>query len=225
MSGLAKQSLQGGIFFLVSMTAMILLPAGTNNYWQAWLYLSVFAISCLLITLYLLKYDTKLLESRLHVGASAEIKKEQKVIQGFASLFLLLIFVTSGFDHRFGWSSISSVASIAADIVVAVSFFIIFQVFRENTFTDATVKVSKNQKVIQIGWYSLVRHPMYFGAMILFFATPIALGSYWALIFSVVLTVTMIIRLIEEEKYLLVNLKGYKEYTHKVKKHLVPFVW
>lgn len=225
MSVLEKETIRGTVIFVVALALMIFLPAGTLNYWQAWLYLLVFSLVITYIDWYLLRYDQKLLKSRMNVGVTAEKETSQKFIQGFSSVFVILIAITSGFDHRFGWSTISTLIILLADILVFIGLWIIFLVFKENSFTSAIVEVGKGQKVITTGPYSSVRHPMYAGSLLVFFATPVALGSWWGMIFSVCLTIMLIIRLLDEEKYLEKNLSGYKEYCRKVRYHLVPFVW
>src|SRR5206468_6623533 len=92
------------------------------------------------------------------------------------------MFIVSALDYRFMWSDVPLYAVIAGDILVAVGFFIVFLVYKENTFTSATIEVDKEQKVISTGPYALVRHPMYSGGLLMLLATPPALGSWWGLL-------------------------------------------
>ena len=225
MTPLSKKIWEGTAQFFVALAIFIFFPAGTLVYWQAWTYVAVFGISIIFINSYFLKHDPKLLQSRLNVGVTAEIEMSQKIIQGFASIFVILIIVISALDYRFHWSSVSSSGSIVADLIVAIGMYIVFLVFKENSFTSAIIETKKEQTVITTGPYSVVRHPMYSGALLAFFATPVGLGSWWAIVFSVLLTAILIIRVLDEEKYLTRNLQGYKEYLHKVHYRLIPFVW
>jgi protein-S-isoprenylcysteine O-methyltransferase Ste14 len=195
------------------------------NYWQAWVYLGVFSVCVILITAYLAKYDPRLLASRVQAGPTAEVEKSQKLIQSLASLFFIGLFIVPGLDHRFHWSRVPAILSLIADGVVALSLFFIFLVFRENTYTSAIIEVADQQKVISSGPYSLVRHPMYAGAFLLLLFTPIALGSWVGVPFALLVMLVIVARLLDEEKYLAANLKGYEEYRQKVRYRLIPFVW
>ena len=112
-----------------------------------------------------------------------------------------------------------------ADVVVVVGFWIVFVVFRVNTFTAATIGVAAEQHVIETGPYGLVRHPMYAGAMSLLLATPVALGSWWDLLACVPMLAVIILRLQDEERFLLEHLPGYMQYRARVRFRLVPGVW
>ena len=203
----------------------LFLSAGSLHYWQAWMYLATFAICTLLITLYLIQYDQRLLASRVQAGPTAETQKSQQVIQSLASLFFLALFIIPGLDYRFHWSNISSVISWIADGFVALGFYIVFLVFKENSYTSATIEVADEQKVISTGPYSVVRHPMYAGAGLLLIFTPLALGSWVALPFPLLLIVVIALRAIDEEKFLAVNLSGYDAYRQKVRYRIIPFIW
>jgi protein-S-isoprenylcysteine O-methyltransferase Ste14 len=200
-------------------------PAGTLNFWNGWVYLADWAICTLLITAYLIRNDRELLEGRVKAGPVAETQKSQQVIQGLASLFFIGLFIVPGLDHRFGWSHVPVILSWIALGFVALGFYFVFRVFRENTYTRATIEVSTEQQVISSGPYSLVRHPMYAGASVLLLFTPIVLGSWVGIPFAIPIILMVAVRLLDEEKFLAANLSGYAEYRQKVKYRLIPFVW
>ncbi len=210
---------------LIIMGALLFIPAGTVHYLQAWLYLLAFAVSTILITIYLFKNDPKLLERRVNAGAAAEKEKSQKAIQAIAGVFFCLIYVVAGLDYRFHWSRIPEFISILANAFVLLGFFIVFLVFKENSYTSAIIEVDKDQKVISTGMYGLIRHPMYFGAILMLLFSSVALGSYWSLLCVAALVISIIVRLLNEEKFLLKNLSGYDAYCKKVRYHLIPFIW
>jgi protein-S-isoprenylcysteine O-methyltransferase Ste14 len=185
----------------------------------------VFFSSVLVITLWFLKEDPTLIESRLRAGPVAEKERSQRIIQSIAGLLFVLIFVVSGTDHRLGWSEVPFSLVIAGDILVILGLSIVFLVFRENIYTSGTIGVAKDQTVISTGPYAIVRHPMYAGAFVMIFGIPLALGSWWALIFVLLLDASIIWRLLEEEKFLSVHLPGYREYCAKIKHRLIPFIW
>lgn len=211
---------------LITVLGILLFaPAWTLDYWQAWVYLFVFAASAALITTYLWKNDPKLLERRINAGPRAESEKSQRSIQVLASFVFIGTMILPSLDHRFSWSAVPRTVVVAGDLLVALGFLLVFIVFKENTFTAATIVVAPDQKVVSTGPYAVVRHPMYSGALVLLFGTPVALGSWWGLLMFVPMVLTLLWRAREEERFLLENLSGYKEYCQIVRYRLVPFVW
>ena len=158
-------------------------------------------------------------------GPAAEQHKSQKIIQALAGIFFILPFITASIDHRLGWSKVPTGIVLLGDILVALGLYIVFLVFRENTFTSATIEVKDKQKVISTGPYAVIRHPMYSGAFIMLLGIPLALGSWWAFIFVFLLFAAFVWRLLEEEKFLSKNLPGYTGYRQKVRYRLLPFIW
>jgi len=225
MNNLSKKAFGGLISLVAILGVALFFSAGTLNYWQAWVYIAIFFISAGTITLYLLTKDIALLQRRLTAGPGGEKEKTQKVIQSIAQLAFIAFYVVSGFDHRYGWSNVPKSAVVAGDILVAFGFYIVFMVFKENTFTSATIEVDDEQKVISTGPYGIVRHPMYSGALIMLIGTPITLGSWWALIAFIFITVVIVWRLLDEEKFLSANLNGYTEYCSKVRSRLIPGIF
>jgi protein-S-isoprenylcysteine O-methyltransferase Ste14 len=225
VSDLGKRALAGLTRFQIALAVMLFLPAWSLTYWQGWLYWVLFGASCLVITLYFLRHEPSLIERRMRGGPRAEKEPRQKLIQTFAVLLMAAIFVLSALDYRFGWSRVSPPAVLIADAFMLLGFFGMFLAFRDNAFAAAIVQVDSGQTVIDTGTYAIVRHPMYVGAIILFLATPPALGSWWGEI-PVVLLIGMIAwRLTDEEAYLARNLPGYEAYMRKVPARLVPGVW
>ncbi len=215
-----------GFVELVAIIGLFLFaPAGSFNFWQAWVYSIIFIMSSATITVYLWKRDPELLARRVEVGPVAEKEKTQKIIQVFASLLFISILIVPSLDHRFGWTNVPLYIVIIGDILVALGFFFVFLVFKENAFAAATIEIATDQKVITTGPYSMVRHPMYSGALIMLFGTPLALGSWWGLLVFIPFTLIIILRLLDEEKLLSQKLTGYNEYCQKVRYRLIPFLW
>jgi protein-S-isoprenylcysteine O-methyltransferase Ste14 len=225
VNNLASKTVLGFTQLITVLGILLLTPAWTLDYWQAWMYLLVFAASAALITTYLWKKDPKLLERRINAGPRAENEKSQKLIQGLASFVFIGTMILPSLDHRFSWSAVPLTVVVAGDLLVAFGFLMIFLVFKENTFTAATITVAPDQKVVSTGPYAIVRHPMYSGALLILFATPLALGSWWALLMFIPMVFTILWRARDEERFLLENLSGYKEYCQIVRYRLVPFVW
>ena len=114
---------------------------------------------------------------------------------------------------------------IAANAIVLSGYIFIFFVLRENSYASRIIEVEKGQKVISTGPYAIVRHPMYLGVLLMLLFTPLALGSYWALIFFLPLFPLIVFRLLNEEEVLLRELPGYEEYCQKTRYRLFPFIW
>jgi protein-S-isoprenylcysteine O-methyltransferase Ste14 len=209
----------------VVMGLLLFLPAGTSHYWQAWVYLSIFTGASALTTLYLFRRDPALLERRMSGGPMAEKQPAQRFIMLCTSIGFIALLVVPALDERFGWSAVPLGGVVAGDVLVAIGFYLISLVYRENTFTSATIEVAENQKVISTGPYALVRHPMYASAFLYLLGTPLALGSYWGLVPIAVMMPFLIWRLLEEERFLAGNLPRYTEHEKRVRCRLVPFVW
>ena len=225
MTELNKKASLGLLELILVMAALTFLPAWTFDYWQAWILLAVFFAITLAIDLYLVKNDPKLLERRLKAGPTSEQEKSQKIIQAVAMVAFAAIFVFSALDHRFGWSVVPPYVSILGDVMVALGLYLVFLVFKENTFTSAIIEIGDDQRVITTGPYALVRHPMYIGALVMLIGVPLALGSFWGLLVIIPMTLVLIWRLLDEERFLAANLDGYSEYQRKVRYHLVPLIW
>lgn len=225
MGKLLFKTLMGFAFLMLVLALALLIPAGSLSFWRAWVYLAVWAVCTILITVYLIKNDQELLAGRVQAGPVAETQKNQKIIQSLASLCFIGLFIVPGLDYRLGWSHVPPILSLIADGFGALGFFIVFLVFKENSYTRATIEVSEEQKVITSGPYRAVRHPMYAGASLLLIFTPLALGSWVAEIFAVLLILVVAVRLLDEEKFLQKDLVGYTEYCQTVRYHLVPYVW
>jgi protein-S-isoprenylcysteine O-methyltransferase Ste14 len=200
-------------------------PAWTLNYPRAWIYLVIFSLAAGLITIYLAKHDPALLERRIRAGPRAESKPLQQTIQAVAALAFIGIFLLASLDRRFLWSGLPLAVSVAGELAVVLGFLIVFTVFRENTYTAAMIEVVPDQTVVSTGPYALVRHPMYAGALILIAGTPIALGSWWALILVLPLALAIVVRLLDEETYLSAHLPKYLRYCEEVRYRLLPGVW
>jgi protein-S-isoprenylcysteine O-methyltransferase Ste14 len=209
----------------VVMGLLILVPAGTVHYWQAWAYLAIFFGLSLLTTLDLMRRDPALLERRMKGGPTAETRAAQKVIMLFTSAGFIALLVVPGLDHRFGWSDVPPRTVMVGDLLVLVGFSLIFIVYRANTYTSAVIEVAKGQNVISTGPYAIVRHPMYASAMLYLVGTPLALASYWGLLALVAVAPFLVWRLLDEEQLLARDLAGYREYQQRVRYRLVPFVW
>ena len=198
------------------------LPAGTWNYWQAWVYLAILFIPMFFAMFYLLKNNPELLERRMRMK---EERSGQKKVVGISLVFLLLTFLLPGFDKRFGWSIVPIEVVVAAQICVLAGYLIVFRVMQINSFASRVIEVAPEQRVIDTDLYAIVRHPMYMGAMVLYVMSPLALGSYWSVIPALGMIPILVARIKDEELMLEKELPGYLEYKKKTKCRLIPYVW
>jgi len=222
MKSLIKKIIIRFSLFPIVLGLFILVPAGTINYWQVYIYIAVLVVPVIFVLFYFLQNDPIFLERRTR---AKEKEKVQIIIQIVFTFILLSGFVIPGFDKRFGWSDIPIYIVIVADIVILFGYLIIFFVFKQNSYASRVVEVEKSQKVISTGLYGFVRHPMYIGVIIMFIPTPVALGSYWGLIPMVTIPLAIVFRILNEEKVLCKDLPGYKEYCQKTRYRLIPFIW
>jgi protein-S-isoprenylcysteine O-methyltransferase Ste14 len=222
---LAKRAFGGLIRFQIFLALLLFVPAGTVRYWQAWVYWLLFSACVTLISLYFLRFDPALVESRLKAGPTAERRESQKLIQGVATVAVAGTFFIPAIERRLHPPVVPPLLSLAADALMVASFVFIFVVFRENSHASSIIEVKEDQQVISTGPYRLVRHPMYSGSILLFLATPPALGYLWGLIPAVLLCAAIIARLLDEERYLVQELPGYDGYRRQVRYRLIPRVW
>jgi protein-S-isoprenylcysteine O-methyltransferase Ste14 len=216
VSGLIRPVVAGLILFLA---------AGTFNYWQAWVFLAVYALSMWILDVYLLRTNPVALQRRKHAGPVAEIRMVQKVaIAGWDSSSAAM-FVVSALDRRFGWSAVPTGICLAGDVLVAIGLGGTVLAVMQNGFAAATVRVEAGQKLVSAGLYGLVRHPLYAGNVIMMVGIPLALGSYWGFVFVIPGLLMLALRIRDEEKLLKEGLDGYREYTQKVRYRLMPRMW
>jgi protein-S-isoprenylcysteine O-methyltransferase Ste14 len=218
---LATQS----ILFLFVLGALLFLPAGTFDYWEAWAFIAVFIACNLPITIWVAINDPQLLERRMRAGPTAEKEKSQKIIVTIAFLAFAGELLIPALDHRFGWSDVSTSIVILGNALIALSYIGFYFVFRENTYGAATIRVEENQRVISTGPYAIVRHPMYAAALILMLGIPLALGSWWGLLALVPGVPALVWRILDEERLLKRDLLGYAEYTQRMRFRLIPGVF
>jgi len=141
------------------------------------------------------------------------------------SVGFIALLIVPALDRRWGWSAVPPVGVMVGDALVLIGFLLIVRVYRENTFTSATIQIVEHQRVISTGPYAMVRHPMYASALLYLIGTPLALGSYWGLVPIVAMLPLLIWRLLDEERFLAAQLPGYADYETRVRHRLVPFVW
>jgi protein-S-isoprenylcysteine O-methyltransferase Ste14 len=210
---------------MVARAAVVFLAAESVNYWQAWVFLAVNTVGEFRTTRYLVRHDPELLKRRLRGAPAAEVRSNQKRMSLLARLAFFIALLVSALDHRNHWSHVPTVVSLLGDVVVAGGLAIVWLSFRANSFAAAIVDVEADQQVVSSGPYALVRHPMYTGLITMMIGMSPALGSWWGLSAVAVVGLTLVARLLDEERFLANNLAGYEEYRTRVRHRLAPLVW
>jgi protein-S-isoprenylcysteine O-methyltransferase Ste14 len=190
------------------MGAFIFVPAGTLDYWQAWLFLACYFAASVVVSLWLMRNDPALLERRMRGGPLAEGERNQKIIMTITSIGFVALLVVPGLDRRFGWSHMPGVIAVVGDVLLL-----------------ATIQVAAGQTVISTGPYGVVRHPMYAAALLMLLGIPVALGSWWGVLVFAAIIPALAWRLLDEERVLVRGLDGYAAYKRKVRWRMIPHIW
>ena len=223
-----RTAVQAAISSIIGVAAFLLMvfwPAGTFDYGRGWAFIAVFVAATTIPSIYLAATNPAALKRRMQAGPAAETRLLQKIIITFAFLLMGAMIVVSALDFRFGWSAVPAAVSVVGDLLVAVGLLITMVTTIQNGYAAANIKVESGQTVVSTGVYSVVRHPMYFGNIVLMIGVPLALGSYWGLLFVIPGLVVLAIRILDEEKVLVSQLAGYRDYAQRVHYRLVPYVW
>ena len=215
-----RQSLFLPIFF-----ALLFAPAGTLHDWQGWVYGILFIATSIGIGVYLLKKDPKAVARRMEIGPGAEQEPAQKIIITLVLIGFVALIVLPGLDRRWHWSSVPVWLVLAADLLVVLGLLGTAVVVKQNSYAASTIRVEADQPVVSTGLYAIVRHPMYSAALLILVFTPLALGSYWALLLVIPLVGLLAWRLLDEERFLIRNLPGYAAYRERTRYRLIPWVW
>lgn len=225
MQNLKRQAANAVALLILVRAIGAFLPATTLLYWQAWTMLAVMAIGEIGTTVYLARRDPALLERRLRRASSDEGTRRQEVLSTVARINILFAISVSALDHRMGWSQVPGAAWVLGDALIGVGLLVMWLAFRANSFAGATVQVTKDQKLVAHGPYASVRHPMYSGLLLTLIGIPLALDSLWGLVPAGLSAAAVVLRLLDEERFLSGHLAGYGDYRTRVRYRIAPLVW
>lgn len=208
--------------FIVVMGLILFGTAGSFAYWQAWIYIVLLSVLVLWTGVYLIRNDPALLERRMRMKEKQAVQKKVVLL---SFIYIGLLFVLPGLNFRFGWSVTPVWAVIAGDLVIVLGYLLLHRVLVTNSFASRVIEVEQGQRVIDSGPYARIRHPMYTSVILVYLATPVALGFWWMVLPGLVIIPMLAVRIRNEEEVLTRDLPGYSDYLAKVKYRLVPGVW
>ena len=215
--------------FTLIFPALILVLSGDLLWPAGWVFSLWFVLLCFSTILYLYRKDPALLAERYRQpGAGNQEGWDRYMVYGIVIGFTAWILIMPLDARRFAWSPVFPLwLNILGGAGMAGSFFLFYRSFTDNTFLSPLVRIleERKQKVVSTGVYGFVRHPMYLGAILMFFGVPLLLGSIYGALAGLALTILLAGRITGEEKMLVRNLEGYREYTQKVRFRLMPYLW
>lgn len=219
-----RRIFQVGVFLLLIAAAMFG-GAGTMDWPEAWAYLALYLLAILLMGLWMLRANPELINERGRTGEN--VKPWDKKIGVFFLLFFLGMYVVAGIDEKLGLSAMLPWAKTAGLVGFVLSMLIVFSAFRANAYLSTMVRIQneRGHRVVDWGPYRIVRHPMYVGVLFQALATPLFLGSWWALIPGGLVIAVFIVRTALEDRMLQAELPGYREYTERTRYRLIPGLW
>ena len=201
---------------------LLFLPAGSFDFWQAWLLMGVLFVPMLAAGFFMLFKSPALLRKRLN---AKEEQGEQRAVVALSSLLFLAMFISAGLNRRFGWLILPDGVSWAAAAVFLLGYALYAEVLRENAYLSRTVEVQEGQTVVDTGLYGIVRHPMYMSTLLLFLSMPLILGSPVSFLLMLLYIPVIARRIRNEEQVLEAGLDGYRDYERRVRYRLIPYIW
>ena len=210
------------------MAALLFVPAGTLNWPAGWVYIAEFFVGSVAVSYWLAKHDPALLEERFSAPFQRPQRSWDRVFMAFISFGWCAWMVVMGLDAvRFHLSHMPLWLQVIGAFGPPLGIYIGYRTFRENSFAAPIVKIQKErgQQVVTTGPYSIVRHPMYAGAIFFIVGAPLLLGSWYGLALSPLFILLIAIRAVLEERTLREGLEGYGDYMTRVRYRFVPLVW
>ena len=219
-----------GALFQLLLFPIILFGLADDLRWiEGWVFSAIFLAMCYGTLVYLYFHDPDLLKERFGSPFQESQKPWDKVLLSLFLFEFIVWWAIMPLDaRRYGWSpAFPFWIKAIGTLLLIVAIYVVFEAMKENTFAAPVVKMQRErgQKVISTGLYGVVRHPMYAGAVLLFFSAPLLLGSVYGLALGVVLIITIATRSVGEEAMLAQELDGYRDYMQRVKWRIIPFVF
>ena len=222
MTKLFLQAIMKFLLGVILVGLLIFVPAGTVFYFNGWLLMGILFVPMFFAGIVMMFKNPELLKKRLN---AKEKQQEQNMVVKLSGLMFLAGFIVAGLGVRFGWLTLPKGFTIGAAVVFLIAYLLYAEVLRENTYLSRTIEVQENQKVIDTGLYSIVRHPMYSATLLLFLSMPLVLGSLYSFLIFLAYPFIIAKRIVHEESFLEKELSGYREYKKNVRYRLIPYIW
>jgi protein-S-isoprenylcysteine O-methyltransferase Ste14 len=209
------------------LTATLGLLSGRPGWTRAWLYIGLVAGVQFAADIYLARVSPDLLveRSRIQKGTKPFDKLLLPIIAVAGPIAMCIVAVL---DVRKHWPPAVPVAWSGAALVLcaATSVFTLWAM-AANRFFSTTVRIQteRGHRVVDAGPYRYVRHPGYIAMIAFSLASPVALGSWWALVPAALVALALVVRTALEDRTLRAELTGYREYAARVPQRLVPGLW
>lgn len=199
--------------------------AGRLDWWAAWAYLAVSLLGVGFLGLTVGRKHPEVINER--GGKHENQKRWDKIVTAFYGAFGLSMLAVAGLDARFGWSDVPLWVQFLGLAGVVFEFGMVAWVMNTNPYLSTVVRIQddRGHRVISTGPYAIIRHPMYAGLLVVWFAIPLFLGSWWALVPGALAAAALVVRTAMEDRTLQAELPGYADYAHRVRYRLVPRVW
>jgi len=213
---------------LIGVLAVFLFAsAGTLDWPAAWGFLAEMGALSLAVGLWLARHDPGLLAERLGSPFQRAQKTWDKVFMAAVMVLYFGWLILMGLDARWGVSRVPIWLQAVGALDVALSNYVVFLTFRENSYAAPVVKIQRERghRVVSTGPYAYVRHPMYAGGLLMFVGMPLQLGSWLGLAGVALLGPLLAVRIFMEERTLAAELEGYRDYAERVRWRLIPRVW
>jgi protein-S-isoprenylcysteine O-methyltransferase Ste14 len=219
-----------GVILNVAIFGVLLfLPAGTLDWWRAWVFLGVVLVLAVMSTVSLFRANPELLEERFKppIQKGQPLADKILVMLVIAEFVGLIAFIPLDVFRFHLMARPGALVSSFGLVLFVAGWWIMTLAMRENAFAAPVVRhqEERHQRVIDSGVYGVVRHPMYAGAIPMLAGMALWLESYAAAMLVSIAIVTLVLRILVEEQFLRRNLAGYDAYTERVRYRLVPYLW
>lgn len=215
-----------GTVGVVSFALLWFWIAGRLTWWQGWAFLLTFITYVSILVWRLSKVNPELVQERNQPAMVAE--PWDRVLMGIYTVILLILLTVTALDGgRYLWSSVPLGVQMIGWLLLTMAGLIVWHVMMTNAYLSswARLQADRDQIVVQEGAYQRIRHPMYLGIIVAFLGIPLALGSWWAMIPSILIVGLFVYRTHREDLMLIQGLTGYVEYTERVRYRLLPGIW
>lgn len=223
---LLKLAVQNALWFAI-LAALLLVPAGTLAWPQAWVFLIVMGGAGFLLCAWLAVHDPALLEQRMAAPVQRDQPRWDRIFMICLMTFFVAWLVVMGLDRRFSWSDVPLWLEVVGALGVLGANYVFWRVFRANSFAAPVVKIQEERghAVVTTGPYAVVRHPMYAGAIGFVLGAPLLLGSWPGLVLGLIMFMAFGYRAVREERTLAAQLPDYADYAERVRYRFFPYVW